>query len=479
MGGRDRSPLFSSRTVTVSGAGLPELLGQPLLVFSRLSGREGINTLFEYELVLKTPDDRNVIYGPAGNFDTEAMQGKELTVTIELDGNGFGLDGGFGKGEREITGVVTDVRGPFYAGNGQHIAYRLTLRPWLFLATLTTDYRIFQNKTVLEIAEELLSKYTFPVERRIATHVFPRREYQVQFGETDYAFLCRILAEWGINFHFEHSDGFHRLVLTEGNGAFQSMPSPAYQTISWYPSSDRVDEEHLYEFEVHDRLVSGAWMHDDYDFNQPRADLGVWTKDPRNTSHATQQIYAWPGDHSQPKTGNDARQEGDMLARIRMESLRQHGVRARGKGNLRCMVPGHTFALERFLQTKANREYIVYATHLLIEDVGEVTGAGQWRCEVEFEAQPSNELFRPEWHAKPLAAGYQYARVVGPENQEIWCDDLGRVKVQFPWDRYGKNNENSSCFLRTADSASGQRFGSTFVPRIGQEVLVAFMKASP
>ncbi len=145
----------SFRTVTVSGEGLPELLGQPLLAFSRLSGIEGINSLFAYDLELKTPDSRNVLYGPAGDFDMEAMQGKELTVSIELDGSGTGLAGGFGQGKREITGLVTDVRGPFH-GN-ERILYRLTLRPWLWLATLTSTFKRYQNMNVLEIVEAVLS----------------------------------------------------------------------------------------------------------------------------------------------------------------------------------------------------------------------------------------------------------------------------------------------------------------------------------
>lgn len=469
---------FSSRTVTVSGAGLPELLGQPLLVFSRLSGTEGINALFEYELDLKTPDDRNALYGPAGDFDLEAMQGQELTVSIELDGSGTGMAGGFGKGVREITGIVTDVRGPFH--ENERIRYRLTLRPWLWLATLTSTFKRYQNMTVLEIVEAVLSKYTFPVERRLSLIAYPKREYQLQAGETDYQFVRRLLAEWGINFHWEFSEGHHRMVLTDGNGAFLNIPSPAYETISWYPSSNRVDEEHLYEFEVRDRLIPGEWAHGDYDFNHPGANLNVSAADPRDTSHATQQLYSWPGDFSEPATGSDARQEGDMLARIRMEAIRQQAFRVRGKGNVRAMAPGHTFTLERFLRTKANREYLIFATYLLIEDVGEFAGSGQqWRCEVEFQAQPTSEIFRPETVEKPRIGGYHVARVVGPANTEIWCDNFGRIRIEFPWDRYGNNDENSSCWVRVADFASGNRFGSTHLPRIGQEVIVDYLGGDP
>ncbi|MFJ4290949.1 type VI secretion system Vgr family protein [Cupriavidus sp. NPDC089707] len=469
---------FSIRTVTVSGDGLPEWLGQPLLVFSRLSGTEGINSLFEYELELKTPDDRNALYGPAGDFDMEAAQGKEVTISIELDGSGSGLAGGIGKGKREITGLVTEVRGPFH--ENERIRYRLTLRPWLWLATLTSTFRRYQNMNVLEIAEAVLSNYTFPIERRLLDIQYPKREYQLQSGETDYQFVRRVLAEWGISFFFEHSNGHHRMVLTDGNGAFQNIPSPAYHTIPWYPSSDRVDEEHLYQFETQDRLTTGKWAHGDHDFKQPRANLNVSADDPRNTSHANYERYAWPGDHAEPMAGSEARAEGDMLARIRMEAIRQHGHRVRGKGNVRAMAPGHTFTLARFLRKKANCEYLIYDTRLQIDDVGEFAGSGQqWRCEVEFEAQPASEIFRPEWIKKPYIGGYHIARVTGPTQQEIWCDKWGRVCCEFAWDRFGNNDENSSCWIRVSNFASGDRFGNTHLPRIGQEVIVAYLGGDP
>ena len=460
---------------------MPEILGQPALVFARLSGIENVNDLFCYTLELKTPDARNLLHGPAVELNMEAMQGKEFTVEIELDGNGTGLDGSIGRGTRQITGIVTEVRGPLCVENA--ILYRLTLRPWLWLASLNKNYRIFQQKNVVEIVESVLSEYIFPIENRLIGAVgpqYPVREYQVQYGESDYQFVRRLLAEWGISFFFEHSDCHHRLVLTDGNGAFRNTASPAYHTIKWYPSSDRIDEEHLYEFEVVDRLVAGRWTHTDYDHGKPRADLAISTSAPRKTSHAEQEIYDWPGDYAQPKTGNDPWDEGDMLARIRMEAVRQHGVRVRGKGNVRALIPGCSFNLARFVKRDANREYVVHATRLLIEDIGERTGTEQrWHCEVDFEAQPSNALLRPERVAKPYIHGTLMARVVGPDNQEIWCDDIGRVKVQFPWDREGQNNENSSCYLRTTEFASGDSFGAQFVPRIGQEVTIGFVGGDP
>ena len=472
-------PPSSSRTVKLRGDGLPEILAQVALTVARVQGSEGINDLFTYTVDLKTPDERWGLGGPEANLDLPQMQGQELTLEIELDGSGTGPSGGFGAGEREITGIVTEITGPI--PEGRHFLYRLTLRPWLFLASLTTDYKIFQQKTVVEILDELLADYSFPVEKRLDVARYPKREYQVQYGETDYAFFQRLTEEWGISFFFEHSSGRHRLVLSDGNGAFRRVASPAYHTLEWRQSSDRADAEHLYAFHVRDRLVSGRWASTDYDFVKPRADLHVACHDPRDTAHADSEIYAYRGGHAQPATGNDPWKEGDMLARIRMEAIRQHGSRVSGTGNVRAVVPGTTFALKGFAQTAANREYLVFATQLTLEDVGEVSGQGQsWRCEVQFDAQSTAEIFRPDrTRSKPHTHGPQTALVVGPENQEIWVDEFGRVRVQFHWDRVGQRNANSSCWVRTAQAWQGNQFGASHLPRIGQEVIVNFQSGDP
>ncbi|CAG2131033.1 Uncharacterized protein conserved in bacteria [Ralstonia mannitolilytica] len=193
-----RPALLNARTVSVTGQGLPEILGEPALVFSKLSGTERLCELFEYEIELKTPDERNVLYGPGADLDTNALRSQELTVTIALDGTDAGT--------REISGLVTDIVGPIPVNGGRPLKYRLTLRPWLWLATLNRDTRIFQQQTVVEILDTLLGGYIFPVERRLDIARYPKREYQVQYNESDFEFFQRLTQEWGIAWHIEHSD---------------------------------------------------------------------------------------------------------------------------------------------------------------------------------------------------------------------------------------------------------------------------------
>ncbi|WP_439687626.1 type VI secretion system Vgr family protein [Cupriavidus oxalaticus] len=472
-------PFLASRTVTLRGERLPQILGQVALTVSRVQGTEGLNSLFTYTVEVKTPDELHRRPGPAANLDLAAMQGKELTLEIELDGAGTGLAGHLGAGVREITGIVTQVEGP--RPDERHYVYRLTLRPWLFLATLTSDFKVFQQKTVVEILQDLLADYSFPVENRLDVARYPTREYQVQHGETDFAFFERLTQEWGISYFFEHVDGHHRLVLTDGNGAFRRFASPAYHTLSWRPSADRADAEHLYGFHVQDQLVSGKWTSTDHDFVKPRADLSVASHDPRDTAHAEGEVYDYPGDHAQPATGNDPWREGDLLARIRMETIRQHGSRVWCQGNVRAVVPGCTFTLKGFAQAAANREYLVFGTMLDLEEVAEASGAGQqWRCEVEFQAQSTASIFRPErTRPKPRTYGPQTATVVGPETEQVWVDAFGRIKLQLHWDRIGRRDANSSCWVQVSQAWQGDQFGASHIPRIGQEVIVAFTHGDP
>ncbi|MGT2507565.1 type VI secretion system Vgr family protein [Cupriavidus basilensis] len=475
----NRQSFLSARTVTLRSDSLPQISGQTALTVARVRGTEGLNDLFTYTIDCRTPDERHARHGPAANLDLQAMLGKALTVEIELEGAGVGLAGNVGAGTREITGIVTQVEGPI--PEGHHFIYRLTLRPWLFLATLTSDFKIFQQRTVVEILQDLLADYTFPVENRLDVARYPRREYQGQYDETDFEFFQRLTQEWGLSYFFEHSGGRHRLVLTDGNGGFRRFSSPAYHTLTWRRSADRADAEHLYEFHVQDRLVPGMWTSTDYDFVKPRADLSVATHDPRDTAHAEGEIREYPGDHAQPATGNDPWREGDMISGIRIEAMRQHGSRVHGKGNVRAVVPGCIFTLEGFAQTEANRDYVAFGATLELEEVAEASGQGrQWRCEVEFQAQSTAAIFRPERiQPKPRSHGPQTATVVGPEKEQTWVDAFGRVKIQFHWDRIGQRDANSSCWVRVSQAWQGDQFGASHIPRIGQEVIVHFEHGDP
>nr|WP_268991231.1 type VI secretion system Vgr family protein [Burkholderia cepacia] len=428
----------------------------------------------------------------------DKMIGTEITVLIQIDGKGHFIRGlvgdaglaNIGAGAREITGIVS--RAEILREDGRSIVYAITLRPWLWHATKNCDCRIFQDMSVIEITDAVLSAYPFPVDKRLTTprpnKAWPKRDIQRQHRESDWTFLQRIWEEWGIFYFFEHSEGKHRLVLVDSLGALQPL-GDAYATIRYQaPSARRIDEEHIHDLSVSHALTTGAVTSVDYDYTWPRADLRIAREDPRDTGLAHQEHYTW-GDHAQPQAGaaglsgdhNDPRTEAEYLTIVQMQAYRCQGLRASGKGNLRGVVTGQTFVLSHYPQTAANREYAVIASTLTIEEIGEASGSGQrYRCEAHFTLQPSNEPFRLlRTIEKPRVAGVEYAVVTCPENQEIWTDAYGRVKLQFLWDRLGKNDERSSCWVRVAGAWHGDQFGGIFLPRRGHEVEVAFVNGDP
>ena len=513
--------LFNApRALTVKSPAIPVVAGQPALVPLKLVGSEGVNVLFEYRLTLQTPDALNFMSGTGSNFDLNAFVGLELTCYVELEGQGSfapGVPGGGGAanqgaGVREISGLITAAR---YVGEeSRHAVYEITLRPWLHLATLSTDCKVFQDKTPVEIIELVLSDYGFASTKRLI-ETYPQRDYTVQYNESDFAFVTRLMQEWGINYHFEHSGGVHRLIWSDHNGAFQVTQQEAgkgvsaYHQIPFYPLGHKIDREYIHGFSVVDRLTSGSYASREYDYTRPRATLATDAAAPRNTGHADQEVYLWRGDkaglggsdYSQPNKGadkaaNQTEDQGKHLARLRMQTLRQWGLRAQGVGHVRGIVPGCTFSLSEHPQEKANAEYIVLDTRFVIENVGEDTQrnalalsdaqrlAGQWHVEVNFDVQPTTEVLRPEsMQRKPKTGGPETALVVGPgadtAESNIYTDSFGRIKLQFPWDRYGEKNQNSSCWVRVSAAWAGNQLGAMHLPRIGEEVLVDFLGGDP
>ena len=390
----------ASRALTVRSAAIPEVSGAPALVPLKLQGREGINSLFHYTLALQTPDALQ-FSGIGSNFRLDDFIGREITCSIELEGMGSfqaGMPGGLGAshqgaGVREISGLITAAR--FCTEDHRHAIYELEIRPWLYLATLTTDCKVFQDKTPVEVIEAVLAGYNFASDKRLI-ETYPPRDYCVQYNETNFEFITRLMQEWGINYHFEHTAGVHRLVWSDHNGAFQATPQDqgegpgACHDIPYYPLGHKIDREYIHGFSPTGRITSGAYATRDHDYTRPRATLEASARDPRPTGHADSEIYAWRGakagvggsDYSQPRAGSDkgadgTEEQGRQLAVLRMQNLRQTGRRGRGVGHVRAIAPGRTFTLSGHPQQSANVEYMVLDTHFVIENVNEETQRGQ------------------------------------------------------------------------------------------------------
>jgi len=488
------------RTLSIAGASLPTygMDRLPVFVPVRLQGTETIGRLDEcrYLVMLRTDDAYAVSPSRTADLDLDKLVGTEVTVSIQLEGKGQFIPGlagnaglgNIGAGTREITGLVEVAR---LAGEDRDsILFELELRPWLHRATLTQDCRLFQDMTVIEITDAVLSKYPYPVDRRLGAFrgAYPKRDVQRQAFESDWTFLQRLWEEWGIWWWIEHDGGHHRLVLCDAMGGHRPHGA-AYETLRYLPpGGQRIDEEHIHTLSVTSRLTSGRVTVTDYDYTRPRATLGITVEDPRPTASSDGEIYDW-GDYSQPLAGaqgltgqpNDTGREAQHFARVQLEMQRCAGRRANGKGHLRGLTVGRTFTLTGHPQLAANREYLVVSCTLDIEDlVGRTGGAQTYRADARFELLPTNESFRLERSVrKPILSGPEKAIVVGPAGQEVWTDQYGRVKVQFEWDRQGKHDEQAGIWLRVLSPWQGVDMGATFIPRIGHEVAVSHYYGDP
>ncbi len=291
-----------THNVTLSGSAVPD----GMLLFASLGGTETVGELFTYSIKLKTPDILNLDYvSPAANLQLKPMVGKDLCVNIELDGGG----------KRYISGLVTAAR---VAGHqGRSVVYELRLEPWLKTLTHTSDYKAFQNKNVVNILDEVLDEYPWPVEKRLVEN-YPTRAWQVQYGETDFDFIQRLMQEWGIYWWFEHNENSHTLVLADAINVHKACADSPL--VCYYQKGLKLDKEFIHTITANESLRSGQWVLNDFDFMKPRSLLKSTVANPRETGLAEYEHYEWPGDYF-------TKSEGEMLTRIRMEEQRSPGSR--------------------------------------------------------------------------------------------------------------------------------------------------------
>jgi type VI secretion system secreted protein VgrG len=380
----------------------------------------------------------------------------------------------------QINALITDAA--MWGEEGRHVQYKLTLRPWLHLATLASDCKIYQNKTVVQILDELLGGYDFAVDKRLIER-YPVRDYQTQYNESDFDFFSRLCQEWGISYFFEHSEGKHRLVLVDNMGAYRKSESAAYHEVDYHAPGWKVDAEYISSF-------AAAPPPDERQVRQPRLRLHAPESRPehrplrpRPTGQADAEVYQWhagrAGSHyAQPRAGSsdandpfDAQGEGRQLALLRMQALRTHGARAQASGNLRGMVPGCTFLLRKHPRQKANTEYLVLDTRFLIEDVAQdsqigmppprkaaLEGGGRLHRASDGRAaapgahagQAVRRMARspPWWSALP-------ARTSGPTNWAASrCSSRGTASAQ--------KNQHSTCWVRVSSPWAGNQLGGSY-----------------
>lgn len=430
-------------------------LGQDVLLFHRMNASEELSRLSEFELDLLSEQ---------GDINVDQILGKNVTVKLEMQGEGV----------RHFNGYVTRFAqsGMF----GRYHVYRAMVRPWLWFLTRTTDCRIFQEMTVPEIIKQVFNDHSVADFRSNLSDSYHKWNYCVQYRETDFNFVCRLMENEGIYYYFTHAEGRHTLVLVDAYSAHE--PAAGCDTLPFI-DSDRVvrpEQEYVKQWRYAREIHPGNCQLTDFDFERPAVDLAVKTKVKREHVLSDYEVYDYPGCYVQAA-------DGSRYVQARIDEMQSRFEMARGDTNARGLSVGHLFKLTGQPRADQNREYLVSAAIHRLEynayETQDAASAGaSYSC--RFTALASRQQFRPQRSTpKPFVQGPQTAIVVGPSGDEIYTDKYGRVKVQFHWDRYGKKNESSSCWIRPSHPWAGKNWGMVSIPRIGQEVIVDFLEGDP
>src|SRR6185295_11224513 len=429
-------------------------LGEDVLLFHGMRAREEMGRLGEFQLDLLSPKK---------DVNVDAILGKNVTVKLALPDDSTRYYNGF---------VTRFSQGGHY---GRYYQYSATVHSWLWFLTRTTDCRIFQEMTVPDIVKKVFGDHPDADFKFELTGSYRKWNYCVQYRETDFNFVSRLLEEEGIYYYVKHTDGHNTVVLTDSTS--KHTPTPGYEKISYIPPEQviRPELERITSWDFTREIQPGVYVHDDYDLERPSVELKTRKVLTRSYAPSDYEVYDYPGHYLQ-------KPDGEQYAGVRIDEYGSQFETEQAVTNAKGITVGSLFTLEDFPREDQNREYLILAASYDLEFSeyeAMPSGAGtQFRC--SFVAMPSSQQFRPRRSTpKPFVQGPQTAVVVGPAGDEIYTDKYGRVKVQFHWDRYGKKDDKSSCWIRVSHPWAGQGFGGIHTPRIGQEVIVDFLEGDP
>ncbi len=425
------------------------------LTFDGMTATEELGRPFLIELNLSSGKARGNIDKMLGSSVTVEMTGTEHSKTY-------------------YNGILT--RATYTGVHGGVYRYHVELRPWIWLLTRTQDCKIFQNKNAWDIIQEVFKGHNFSALRDARKNQSGSTvlEYCVQYRESAYNFVMRLMEQYGIYYFFEHKDGEHTLVFSDDPNSHAALPDAL--PFDFGQTEQRAVEDHVWEWTSALNLSSGAYTHRHYNFTTPTADSTAKSLDPGSHKYGDMEVFDYPG------TYNDI-SDGQTLAGVRMQEHKARMQVFNGRSNARGLRSGIKFSLSETADTAMSQEYLVthaVASVTMAESNADTRGQLVDSHRVSFAAIPGKTPFRLEQTtAKPTINGLQTALVVGDSGEEITTEQYGRIKVQFPWDRVGSKDQNSSCWVRVAQSMAGAGWGSMFIPRIGMEVVVGFLEGNP
>ncbi len=439
-------------------------LGKDVLLLTGLKGMEGLSALFD--LQLNFISENHSIAFPD-------IIGKNVTVSILLadGGNRYfnGVISHFSQGRGGGESSASDSRVSYYTGR---------MVPWLWLLTQTADSRIFQDKTVSDIVEQIFSEKGFQDYSLRLHATYEPMGYCVQYRETDFNFISRLLEENGIFYFFEHENGKHNLVIADTRD--ENKPCPNQADASYQISEGGwLKEDVITALEYRQEIRPAKYFLRDFNFEAPGA-IEYESKAKEVLGPGEREIYDYHGRFMK-------RSLAEHLTNRRMEEEEAQITTIMGESDCRAFTSGYRFKLMDFYRKDMNKkDYLLTSVEHEVTYVSEYTGIGldagegDLRYTNRFRCIPYEVPFRPmRITRKPIVQGTQTAIVTGPAGEEIHTDQFGRVKVQFHWDREGKKDENSSCWIRVSQAWAGGSWGAMYIPRIGHEVIVDFIEGDP
>jgi type VI secretion system secreted protein VgrG len=434
----------------------PITLTSPLpaadLRFESITASAGLSMLGEATLGL---------ISERGDLKPEDLLGKPVTVMMELRDDS----------KRCFHGYVT--RFGIGRHRGRYFGYQATVRPWLWFLTRTSDCRIFQEETVPDIVKKVFEDHSIANFEFKLFRSYRKWTYCVQYRESDYNFVARLLEHEGIYWYFEHTDSSHKLILVDSQSAHDA--AGGYESLPYFENGAGAppDTDYVSSWSFAREVKTGKVATTSYDFERPSTSLATDQNKQRSYELSDYERFDFQGDYTQVG-------DGTQWMENRMDELQSRFERLRATTYAQGICTGRLVKLARHPREDQNAEYLVTAESVHAHQATGESDAGGHGFSCDFSAIPSAQQYRPPRRTpKPFVQGPQTAVVVGPGGDEIHTDKYGRVKVQFHWDRYGKKNEKSSCWVRVSHPWAGKNFGGIHIPRIGQEVVVDFLEGDP
>jgi type VI secretion system secreted protein VgrG len=457
-------------------------LAEDTLCIDRASITEGVSKPFAMQLDLLAETSK------ASSIKYDQIVGKGVTLTVELPG----------KKKRFFHGMVSR-----FSDGGQDVKfahYRAEVVPWLWLLTLTSDCKAFQDLKFPDIIKKVFQEWQgkFPELVKFEDKTsgkYTKVDYCVQYRETDFNFVTRLMEQEGIFYYFKHEDGKHTLVFGDSPSAFEACPNLA--EARYLPDAGMGEwEDGVTSWEFRHSMVPGKYALRDHHF-QLSASKNEKLEAPEEGAvkvgnNSSLEVFDFPGEFAQRFTKPDERlseveTHGGDIAKWRMEEQSVPHLVISGTSNCRAFTSGCHFSLlghggaAKKVPGTQGKYVLTSLSHSFVQspDYRSATATtNPYRN--TFSCIPQEVTFRPaRTTPRPVIQGVQSAVVVGLKGEEIDCDKYGRVKVQFHWDREGKKDEKSSCWVRVGTPWAGKQWGMIHIPRIGQEVIVAFMEGDP